>query len=78
MIGWQLAHGPNSAPGVPVAERRGFRLGVLAQRAALKSIGPGVVPDLSATYQTYQWGGRRMRIATVFRDWQSGGFHRDR
>jgi hypothetical protein len=38
----------------------------------------GVVTDLPATYQTYQWGGRRMWIETVFRDWQSGGFHLDR
>lgn len=38
----------------------------------------GVVTNLSATYQTYLWGGRRMWIETVFRDWQSGGFHLDR
>jgi Transposase DDE domain len=43
-----------------------------------KPIVRGVVTDLSATYQTYQWGGRRMWIETVFRDWQSGGFHLDR
>jgi Transposase DDE domain len=38
----------------------------------------GVVTTLPATYQTYHWGGRRMWIETVFRDWQSGGFHLDR
>jgi hypothetical protein len=43
-----------------------------------KPIVRGVVSDLPATYQTYQWGGRRMWIETVFRDWQSGGFHLDR
>jgi hypothetical protein len=43
-----------------------------------KPIVRGVVTNLPATYQTYQWGGRRMWIETVFRDWQSGGFHLDR
>lgn len=38
----------------------------------------GVMTNLSATYQTYLRGGRRMWIETVFRDWQSGGFHLDR
>jgi hypothetical protein len=43
-----------------------------------KPIVRGVVTNLPATYQTYQLGGRRMWIETVFRDWQSGGFHLDR
>ena len=38
----------------------------------------GVVTDLPPTYQTYRQGSRRMWIETVFRDWQSGGFHLDR
>jgi len=38
----------------------------------------GVMTNLSATWQTYQRGSRRMWIETVFRDWQSGGFHLDR
>ena len=38
----------------------------------------GVMTNLRATYQTYLRGGRRMWIETVFRDWQSGGFHLDR
>jgi Transposase DDE domain len=38
----------------------------------------GVMTNLRATYQTYLRGGRRMWIETVFRDWQSAGFHLDR
>jgi hypothetical protein len=38
----------------------------------------GVMTNLSASWQTYQRGSRRMWIETVFRDWQSGGFHLDR
>lgn len=35
----------------------------------------GVMTNLPATYQTYLRGRRRMWIETLFRDWQSGGFH---
>ena len=38
----------------------------------------GVTTNLRATWQTYLRGRRRMWIETVFRDWQSGGFHLDR
>jgi hypothetical protein len=38
----------------------------------------GVMTNLRATWQTYQRGSRRMWIETVFRDWQSGGFHLDK
>ena len=38
----------------------------------------GVTTNLPATWQTYLHGRRRMWIETVFRDWQSGGFHLDR
>jgi hypothetical protein len=38
----------------------------------------GVTTNLPATWQTYLRGRRRMWIETVFRDWQSGGFHLDR
>ena len=34
-----------------------------------------VMTNLPARWQTYVWGRRRMWIETVFRDWQSGGFH---
>jgi len=37
----------------------------------------GVMTNLPATWQTYRRGSRRMWIETVFRDWQSGGFHLD-
>ena len=43
-----------------------------------KPIVHGVMTNLSATWQTYRQGSRRMWIETVFRDWQSGGFHLDR
>lgn len=33
-----------------------------------------VMTNLSATWQTYRVGSRRMWIETMFRDWQSGGF----
>jgi hypothetical protein len=36
-----------------------------------------VMTNLSANWQTYLRGRRRMWIETVFRDWQSGGFHLD-
>ena len=36
-----------------------------------------VMTNLAATWQTYVRGKRRMWIETVFRDWQSGGFHLD-
>jgi hypothetical protein len=42
-----------------------------------KPIVHGVMTNLSATWQTYRRGSRRMWIETVFRDWQSGGFHLD-
>ena len=38
----------------------------------------GVATNLPASWQTYRLGSRRMWIETVFRDWQSGGFHLDR
>jgi Transposase DDE domain len=38
----------------------------------------GVMTNLPARWQTYVRGSRRMWIETVFRDWQSGGFHLDR
>ena len=38
----------------------------------------GVMTNLVASWQTYLRGSRRMWIETVFRDWQSGGFHLDR
>jgi hypothetical protein len=43
-----------------------------------KLIVRAVMTNLPATWQTYQRGKRRMWIETVFRDWQSGGFHLDR
>ncbi|NCC34669.1 MAG: hypothetical protein EOM24_22040 [Chloroflexia bacterium] len=36
-----------------------------------------VMTNLSANAQTKAYGKRRMWIETVFRDWQSGGFHLD-
>jgi Transposase DDE domain len=36
-----------------------------------------VMTDLPANGQTWQRGRRRMWIETLFRDWQSGGFHLD-
>ena len=36
-----------------------------------------VMTNLVANWQTYLRGKRRMWIETVFRDWQSGGFHLD-
>ncbi len=38
----------------------------------------GVMTNLPANGFTYRRGKRRMWIETVFRDWQSGGFHLDR
>ncbi|MBP1468948.1 hypothetical protein EYB53_024785 [Candidatus Chloroploca sp. M-50] len=37
-----------------------------------------VMTNLPANGRTYRLGKRRMWIETVFRDWQSGGFHLDR
>ena len=37
-----------------------------------------VMTNLPATVQTKAYGKRRMWIETVFRDWQSGGFHLDK
>lgn len=37
-----------------------------------------VMTNLPATARTKAYGKRRMWIETVFRDWQSGGFHLDR
>ncbi|MBK9712553.1 MAG: hypothetical protein IPO81_14745 [Kouleothrix sp.] len=42
-----------------------------------KPIVHAVMTNLPATWQTYRLGSRRMWIETVFRDWQSGGFHLD-
>lgn len=42
-----------------------------------KLIVRGVMTNLKATWQTCVRGRRRMWIETVFRDWQSGGFHLD-
>lgn len=43
-----------------------------------KLIVRAVMTNLPATWQTYCRGKRRMWIETVFRDWQSGGFHLDK
>jgi hypothetical protein len=43
-----------------------------------KPIVRAVMTNLPATWRTYRTGSRRMWIETVFRDWQSGGFHLDR
>jgi hypothetical protein len=42
-----------------------------------KPIVHAVMTTLPARWQTYRRGSRRMWIETVFRDWQSGGFHLD-
>jgi DDE family transposase len=42
-----------------------------------KLIVRAVMTNLPASWQTYLRGKRRMWIETVFRDWQSGGFHLD-
>jgi transcriptional regulator of met regulon len=42
-----------------------------------KPIVHAVMTNLPATWATYRAGSRRMWIETVFRDWQSGGFHLD-
>ncbi len=42
-----------------------------------KLIVRAVMTNLVANWQTYLRGRRRMWIETVFRDWQSGGFHLD-
>jgi type I restriction enzyme R subunit len=43
-LGWQVAHGPDIAPGMPMAERTDYREVVLAQRLrdALARINPGL------------------------------------
>lgn len=38
----------------------------------------GIMTNLPADGHTYQLGRRRMWIETLFRDWQSGGFHLDK
>lgn len=43
-----------------------------------KPIVRAVITNVPATWRTYRTGSRRMWIETVFRDWQSGGFHLDR
>jgi len=43
-----------------------------------KLIVRAVMTNLPATWQSYVYGKRRMWIETVFRDWQSGGFHLDK
>ncbi len=43
-----------------------------------KPILRAVMTNLPATARTYRRGKRRMWIETVFRDWQSAGFHLDR
>ena len=43
-----------------------------------KPLTRAVMTNLPATARTYRLGKRRMWIETVFRDWQSGGFHLDR
>ena len=66
--------------GVYLTEERLGPVNVLAWWAkddAGKPIVHGVMTNLSATWQTYRIGSRRMWIETVFRDWQSGGFHLD-
>jgi transcriptional regulator of met regulon len=42
-----------------------------------KLIVRAAMTNLPASWQTYLRGRRRMWIETVFRDWQSGGFHLD-
>jgi hypothetical protein len=42
-----------------------------------KLIVRAVMTNFPASWQTYLRGRRRMWIETVFRDWQSGGFHLD-
>jgi hypothetical protein len=42
-----------------------------------KPIVHAVMTNLPARWHTYRRGSRRMWIETVFRDWQSGGFHLD-
>ena len=66
--------------GVYLTEQRLGPVNVLAWWAKDdegKPIVHGVMTNLSASWQTYRQGSRRMWIETVFRDWQSGGFHLD-
>jgi hypothetical protein len=66
--------------GVYLTEERVGPVNVLAWWAKDhegKLIVHGVMTNLPANWQTYRRGSRRMWIETVFRDWQSGGFHLD-
>lgn len=62
----EAAHGPLSV------------LAWWAKDADGKPMVRAVMTNLPATWQSYRRGSRRMWIETVFRDWQSGGFHLDR
>jgi hypothetical protein len=66
--------------GVYLTENRQGPVNVLAWWAKDdqgKLIVRAVMTKLPASWQTYLGGRRRMRIKTVFGDWQSGGFHLD-
>jgi hypothetical protein len=66
--------------GVYLTEERQGPVNILAWWAKDddgKPIVHAVMTNLPATWQTYRHGSRRMWIETVFRDWQSGGFHLD-
>lgn len=66
--------------GVYLTEERCGPVNVLAwwdKDDAGKLIVRAVMTNLPARWQTYVYGRRRMWIETVFRDWQSGGFHLD-
>lgn len=66
--------------GVYLTEERQGPVNILAWWAKdddNKPIVHAVMTNLPANWQTYRRGSRRMWIETVFRDWQSGGFHLD-
>lgn len=66
--------------GVYLTEERQGPVNILAWWAKDddgKPIVHAVMTNLPANWQTYRRGSRRMWIETVFRDWQSGGFHLD-
>jgi hypothetical protein len=66
--------------GVYLTEERLGPVNILAWWAKTddgKPIVHAVMTNLPANWQTYRRGSRRMWIETVFRDWQSGGFHLD-
>jgi len=66
--------------GVYLTEERQGPVNILAWWAKDddgKLIVQAVMTNLPASWQTYRRGSRRMWIETVFRDWQSGGFHLD-